>query len=93
MITGGSILIRGGAILKGKTLEPVTGEALLIEDGRIAKIVPEKMLSLKADWQVIDAAGFRGHGRSHTSISANRYHLITVRLNFPELSGFERCEL
>jgi imidazolonepropionase-like amidohydrolase len=57
MKTGGTILIRGGTILKGETLEPVTGEALLIEDGRITKIVPEKMISLNSDWQVIDAVG------------------------------------
>lgn len=51
------ILIRGGVLLKGPSLDPVEGEAMLIEDGWIARIGPEKLMAPKADWNVIEADG------------------------------------
>jgi imidazolonepropionase-like amidohydrolase len=52
-----SIVIRGGTLLRGINLEPVRGQALLIENGRITKITAERSLGLRDDWMVIDAEG------------------------------------
>jgi imidazolonepropionase-like amidohydrolase len=50
-------LIRGGIILKGETLEPIEGEAVLIEDGWISRIGPERLFTVNPEWRVIDAEG------------------------------------
>jgi imidazolonepropionase-like amidohydrolase len=50
-------LIRGGIVLKGPDLEPVTGEAVLVEGDRIRAIGPERQFAKGGDWRVIDADG------------------------------------
>ncbi|MGE0846615.1 MAG: amidohydrolase family protein [Flavobacteriaceae bacterium] len=52
-----SKLIRGGILLSGTELEPLTGRAVLIEDGRIAWIRREGDFKPLADWTIIDAEG------------------------------------
>lgn len=51
------ILIRGGILLKGAELQPVTGHALLIDGGRITRLALERELALDKNWCVIDAEG------------------------------------
>jgi imidazolonepropionase-like amidohydrolase len=50
-------LIRGGILLGGAALEPLTGHAVVVEGERIAKIAREREVALGKDWRVIDAAG------------------------------------
>lgn len=51
------IFIRGGTILKGPKLEPERGQAILVEDGWIAKIGTEDGFTVDPGWRVIDAEG------------------------------------
>jgi imidazolonepropionase-like amidohydrolase len=51
------VLVRGGTMLKGRTLEPVRGEAIVIDGARIASIGPERSVSGGRDWRVVDADG------------------------------------
>lgn len=57
MIERGTIVIRGGILLRGPNLDPVQGQAVLIEGERISKVVPERQLALRKEWRVIDADG------------------------------------
>ena len=57
MVERGTILIRGGILLKGKNLDPVQGHAILIEGKKIVKIAPEAQISLRKEWRVLDASG------------------------------------
>src|SRR6185312_13412823 len=50
------ILLRGGTVLAGPRLEPQRGLAVLIEEGRIRKIAPERSID-GAGREVIDADG------------------------------------
>ena len=52
-----SKLIRGGILLSGTELEPLTGSAVLVEDGRIAWIKREGGFKPLADRTIIDAEG------------------------------------
>jgi len=50
-------LIRGGTVLQGRELDPLEKSAVLVEDGRIAWIKPERQVAVGRDWTVIDATG------------------------------------
>ena len=52
-----TLLIRGGIVLKGERLEPVRGEAIVVEDGRIARLGPERGIAAGKSWRTIDAEG------------------------------------
>lgn len=52
-----ALLIRGGIILKGPSLEPVRGEAVVVENGRIVQVGPERGIAIGKNWRTIDADG------------------------------------
>jgi imidazolonepropionase-like amidohydrolase len=51
------VMIRGGIVLKGTKLEPVKGEAVVIDGERIVKVGPEKAIAKGKHWRVVDAEG------------------------------------
>ena len=52
-----TLLIRGGIVLKGQALEPVRGEAVIIENDRIVEVRPERSVAAGKSWRTIDADG------------------------------------
>ena len=50
-------LIRGGTLIDGTDREPQRGMAVLVEDGRIRKVAPERDLAAGNGWRVLDADG------------------------------------
>lgn len=56
-MTTSTTLIRGGTVLNGTNLRPQDKLAIVVEGGRIAKIVPERSIKLGKGWRVIDAGG------------------------------------
>ncbi|MSP68164.1 MAG: amidohydrolase family protein [Alphaproteobacteria bacterium] len=57
MAAAETILIRGGTLLKGVALNPVRGEAVLIEGERIKAVGPERKIGRPKGARVIDAVG------------------------------------
>jgi imidazolonepropionase-like amidohydrolase len=51
------VMIRGGTLLKGPALEPVRGEAIVVDGERIVSIAPERSIDVGPDWRVVDADG------------------------------------
>jgi imidazolonepropionase-like amidohydrolase len=51
------VMIRGGTLLKGPALEPVRGEAIVVDGERIVSIAPERSITVGPDWRVVDADG------------------------------------
>jgi imidazolonepropionase-like amidohydrolase len=51
------VLIRGGTLLKGPALEPVRGQAIVIDGDRILTIAPERSITVGPKWRVVDADG------------------------------------
>ena len=50
-------LVRGGTVLAGAELEPLTGTAVLVERGRIVRVAPERAVTVGREWTVVDADG------------------------------------
>src|ERR1700733_11320917 len=57
MVDSTTTMIRGGVVLRGPTLEPVEGLAVVVEGERIVRIAREREIAKGAAWRVIDAAG------------------------------------
>jgi imidazolonepropionase-like amidohydrolase len=57
MVDSTTTMIRGGVVLRGPTLEPVEGLAVVVEGERIVRIARESEIAKGAGWRVIDAAG------------------------------------
>ena len=51
------VMIRGGIVLKGTALEPVKGDAVIIDGDRIVSVGPERSVAKGKKWRVIDATG------------------------------------